>query len=183
MRRKTPDYACCTSGKPRGSPDCGKASRWNNELQLEVSGVLLDYLVNAMYVEPPPLATSVSCATESKKRQRHETAPYADYPNVKRTIPKGGGPVLMYVRPRLQSGRYKQITRTIPVKASQDADGGVGVELRLAAELEGLFMAHDTRGGGSSSVVAQVADGVEEAVVGDGAIAGAEEDGSVDSDA
>ena len=55
--------------------------------------------------------------------------------------------------------------------------------MRLAEELEELFMAYDTRAGGSSSVVAQVADGVEEAVVGDGAIAGAEEDGSVDSDA
>ena len=89
----------------------------------------------------------------------------------------------MYVRPKLQSGKHKQITRTLPAKASQNADGGVGVELRLAEELEELFIAYDTRGGGSSSVVAQVADGVEEAVVGDGAIAGAEEDGSVDSDA
>ena len=44
-----------------------KASRWNNELQLEAIGPMLEYLMNAMYSDPPMVS--------GLKRPRQESGP------------------------------------------------------------------------------------------------------------
>ena len=64
------------SGREGTSVRVKKASMWNSELQLEASDPMLEYLINAMYSDPPRVS--------GLKRPRPESAPrYSEFPHVK----------------------------------------------------------------------------------------------------
>ena len=126
-----PDLPC---GRKGMQVKVKKASRWNNELLLEVNGPILEYLMNAMYTDPP-----MQAEPPAKKKPRQDSPRYAEYPHVRAWQPKKGGPLLLCVKPLMSNGKIKQITRSVPQKARDDADGGISVELKLAAELEEEF--------------------------------------------
>ena len=85
--------------------------------------------------------------------------------------------MLLYVNPLLPTGKLKQITRTIPAKSRNDADGGLTVELRLAEELEKEFMHFNTTASADSrDGVAVVVGEVTVSVVQDGGDEAMEED-------
>ena len=75
---------------------------------------------------------------------------------------------------RLETGKWKTITRTVPKKARDGEDGGVEVELRLAEELEREFACrHVAAVGDSAASVASAIDPEEDAdaTIGSGSVA------------
>ena len=73
------------SGREGISVRVKKASQWNKEFQLEASGPMLKYLMNAMYSDPPMVS--------GLKRPRQESAPcYSSFLTSRNDSPRKAAP-------------------------------------------------------------------------------------------
>ena len=108
-----------------------KAARWNSAFIFELTDDSLTHLINAFYVEPPVAMT--------KKRQRDDTVPYADYPHVKAGDSRGRKVLWVWVR---VGGIQKKVSKSVPLMCSDGHDGGAEAELKIANDLEDHYRTH-----------------------------------------